>query len=66
MSSLHCEGLWCLSLYFIDMVFKKILRVYGLSRVLHLGPQGQRELTMKQPEVRLTLFVVCLIPIGVD
>lgn len=59
MSSLHCEGLWCLSLYFIDMVFKKKnSRVYGLSRVLHLGPQGQRELIMNQPEVRLIVFVV--------
>lgn len=37
---------------------KKNFTVYGLSRVLHLGPQGQRELIMNQPEVRLTVFVV--------
>lgn len=54
----NCEGLWCLSLYFRDMVLKKNFRVYGLSRVLHLGPQGQRELIMTRPEVRLTVFVV--------
>lgn len=38
--------------------FKKNSGVYELSRVLHLGPEGQRELIMNQPEVRLTLFVV--------
>lgn len=45
---------------FIGMGLKKV-KVYGLNRVLHLGLQGQIELIMNQPEVRLTVFVVLAI-----